>query len=439
MSGRLRNSLTAIVAGFLAAVCVNAQDGTYGGYTPYSVYGIGEIHNYGSAFNKSMGGVGIATRNRRFVNYMNPASLTARDSLSFMADFGLYGKTAIFNQNGERSINNIMNLEDFVISFPLFRHTAMMVGIAPYSDTGYNFTYIEQDPDRIGRTGTQGYSATGNGSIYQAFAGGAITLWDRLSLGAQYILYFGKIEKNVNLAFGKDSYRNIVSGHKLQLNASTAKFGLQYDQPLGGMTKMTIGGTYKLKAGMHGYTNDYSYATISSLTDTLKNNTVHLTGKENLKFSDELGVGISLKGGERWSAEVDYIRSDWRNLGYDETSGFSNSSAYVFSSSVAQSFRAGFEFTPNRSDIRYFYKRITYRGGLYYDQSYYRLDGNPIDSYGITLGATIPVNAGYNGITVGLEFGKKGTIKNGLVRENYFGFNIGFNIFDIWFQKSMYD
>ncbi|MBQ2526275.1 MAG: hypothetical protein II542_05465, partial [Bacteroidales bacterium] len=112
---------------------------------------------------------------------------------------------------------------------------------------------------------------------------------------------------------------------------------------------------------------------------------------------------------------------------------------YVFSSSVAQSFRAGFEFTPNRSDIRYFYKRITYRGGLYYDQSYYRLDGNPIDSYGITLGATIPVNAGYNGITVGLEFGKKGTIKNGLVRENYFGFNIGFNIFDIWFQKSMYD
>ena len=250
MSGRLRNSLTAIVAGFLAAVCVNAQDGTYGGYTPYSVYGIGEIHNYGSAFNKSMGGVGIATRNRRFVNYMNPASLTARDSLSFMADFGLYGKTAIFNQNGERSINNIMNLEDFVISFPLFRHTAMMVGIAPYSDTGYNFTYIEQDPDLIGRTGTQGYSATGNGSIYQAFAGGAITLWDRLSLGAQYILYFGKIEKNVNLAFGKDSYRNIVSGHKLQLNASTAKFGLQYDQPLGGMTKMTIGGTYKLKAGI---------------------------------------------------------------------------------------------------------------------------------------------------------------------------------------------
>lgn len=439
MSGRLRNSLTAIVAGFLAAVCVNAQDGTYGGYTPYSVYGIGEIHNFGSAFNKSMGGVGIATRNRRFVNYMNPASVTARDSLSFMADFGLYGKASIFRQNGDKTGNNITNLEDFVISFPLFRHTAMMVGITPYSDTGYNFTYIEEDPDLIGRTGTQGYSATGSGSIYQAFAGGAVTLWDRLSIGAQYILYFGKIDKTVNLAFGKDSYRSIVSGHKLQLNSSTAKFGVQYDQPLGGRMRMTIGGTYKLKSGMYGYTNDYSYATISSLTDTLKNNTVHLTGKEKLKFSDELGAGISLRGGERWSVEVDYLRSDWRNLGLDETSGFSNTSSHEFTSSVSQSFRAGFEFTPNRSDIRYYYKRITYRGGLYYDQSYYRLDGNPIDSYGITIGATIPVNAGYNGITVGLDFGKKGTIKNGFVRENYFGFNIGFNIFDIWFQKSMYD
>lgn len=439
MSGRFINRLTAVVAGLLVAISANAQDGTYSGYTPYSVYGIGEIHNYGSAFNKSMGGVGIATRNRRFVNYMNPASLTARDSLSFMADFGLYGKSNIFSQNGEKSANNITNLEDFVISFPLFRHTAMMVGITPYSDVGYNFTYIEEDPDLVGRTGTQGYSASGNGSIYQAFTGGAVTLWDRLSLGAQYILYFGKIEKTVNLAFGNDSYRSIVSGHNLQLNGHAAKFGLQYDQPLGGRTKMTLGGTYKLKSGMHGYTNDYSYATISSLTDTIKNNTVHLTGKEQLKFSDELGVGLALKGGEKWAVEVDYLRSDWRNLGFDETSGFSNSSSHVFSSSVAQSFRAGFEYTPNRSDIRYYYKRITYRGGLYYDQSYYRLDGLPIDSYGITIGATIPVYAGYNGITVGLEFGKKGTVKNGFVRENYFGFNLGFNIFDIWFQKSMYD
>ena len=58
-----------------------AQDGTYGAYSPYSIYGIGDISKEGTAYNKSMGGVGIATRNNRYINYLNPAAVTARDSL----------------------------------------------------------------------------------------------------------------------------------------------------------------------------------------------------------------------------------------------------------------------------------------------------------------------------------------------------------------------
>ena len=32
-----------------------AQDGTYGAYSPYSIYGIGDISKEGTAYNKSMG------------------------------------------------------------------------------------------------------------------------------------------------------------------------------------------------------------------------------------------------------------------------------------------------------------------------------------------------------------------------------------------------
>ena len=38
----------------IISVCVSAQDGTYGAYSPYSIYGIGDISQEGSAFNKSM-------------------------------------------------------------------------------------------------------------------------------------------------------------------------------------------------------------------------------------------------------------------------------------------------------------------------------------------------------------------------------------------------
>ena len=68
-------------------------DGTYSGFSPYSVFGVGQLHQPGTAWNRSMGGVGIAARNNRYINILNPASMTARDSLSFMADFGLCGST----------------------------------------------------------------------------------------------------------------------------------------------------------------------------------------------------------------------------------------------------------------------------------------------------------------------------------------------------------
>ena len=106
--------------------------------------------------------------------------------------------------------------------------------------------------------------------------------------------------------------------------------------------------------------------------------------------------------------------------------------------STAQSFRLGAEWTPNRNDIRYYLKRCTYRVGAYYDQSYYTVDGQHIDAVGITLGMTAPVFRYYNGLSLGLDFGRRG-LAPGQVKEYFVGINVGFNLFDIWFQKPMYD
>ena len=161
-------------------VSMYAQDGAYGAYTPYSIFGIGELRREGTAFNSSMGGVGIATRNKRFINYLNPASITARDSLSFMADIGLSQKNTILRQGNMKSGNNTFNMYDFIISFPVYRSSAFMVGITPFSDLGYGFSTKVTDPQVIGNTNLISYSASGNGSVYQLFAGGAATFWNRV-------------------------------------------------------------------------------------------------------------------------------------------------------------------------------------------------------------------------------------------------------------------
>ena len=418
-------------------VCVYAQDGTYGAYSPYSIYGIGDLSKEGTAYNKSMGGVGIANRNNRFINIQNPAAVTARDSLAFMADFGLVQNNTVYRQGDLKSAHNTFNIYDFVMTFPIYKSSAFKVGITPYSDMGYDFSSIETNPEIIGKTGNITYDSNGSGSVYQAFLGAGVTFWKRLSVGADVIYYFGNLDKITNMDYSDASYRSLNSGSDLTVRGVTGKFGLQYEQKLGGNVSMVIGATYKMGTKMSGYSTNYRFANQSSVSDTLKYS-VDTLSKTGVRFADEIGIGIAVKGGDKWSAEFDYIRSDWRGTGIDKAPGFAVSGQSVFTSTVSQSFRAGFEIVPNRNDIRYYFKTCSYRMGFYYDQAYYKMDGNNVNSMGITLGMTLPVFKLYNGISLGVDIGQRASTRNNMIRERYATFNIGFNIHDIWFRKVQY-
>ena len=423
---------------FVISVCAFAQDGTYGAYSPYSVFGIGDLSKQGTAFNKSMGGVGVATRNNRFINYMNPAAVTARDSLSFMADFGLSQKNTVYRQGDIRSANNTFNIYDFIMSFPIWKSSAFMVGITPFSDVGYDFSHIEKDQSIIGQTNNITYDSYGNGSVYQIFLGAGATFWKSLSVGAEMIYYFGNIDKITNMNYSDASYRSINSGSELSVRGLTGKFGLQYEQKLGGDISMVVGATYRLSTNMKGYAVNYRYANQSSVSDTLRYS-VDTLAKEKIRIGDEFGLGISVRGGDKWSAEFNYVRSDWRKTGIDNAPGFEVKGDMDFSAAVSQSFRAGFEIVPNRNDIRYYMRKCAYRAGVYYDQEYYRVNGLGINTLGVTLGVTLPVFKWYNGLTLGVDFGQRSMNRNKLIREQFVMFNIGFNIHDIWFRKPMYD
>ena len=422
----------------IISVCVSAQDGTYGAYSPYSIFGIGDISKEGTAYNKSMGGTGIANRNRRFINYMNPAAVTARDSLSFMADFGLTESNSVFRQGDIKSAHNTFNIYDFVMTFPIYKSSAFMVGITPFSDMGYDFSSIEKDPEIIGNTGNITYDSYGTGSVYQVFAGAGVTFWKRLSLGAEMIYYFGNLDKVTNMDYSNSSYRSVNSGSELMVRGLTGKFGLQYEQKIAGDVSVVVGATYRMGTNMKGYSTNYRYANQSSVTDTLKYS-VDTLARSGMRFGDEIGVGIALKGGEKWHVEFDYLRSGWGKSGMDTAPGFSAIGDSKFTATTSQSFRLGFEIVPNRNDIRYYMRRCAYRAGVYYDQAYYKLDGNNVNSMGITFGITLPVFRWYNGLTLGVDLGQKASTRHDMIRERYARIVVGFNIHDIWFQKPRYN
>lgn len=417
----------------VASVQAFADGGVNTGYSPYSKFAIGRLGQRGTAYTQAMGGAGVANRNNRYINTLNPAAVTARDTLAFMADFSLVQNNSYYRQGDMKSVDNTFNINSFAMSFPIWKSSAFMVGINPFSGLGYNFTEKVGDRQLIGEVGNITDYRTGTGTVYEVFLGAGVTFWKRLSIGAQFNFYFGNMEKSNSRNFSSESMASIYDISDMSINGFNGKFGLQYEQPIG-KDKLTVGATYKLATKLRGNAQNVSYTSQSSVIDTLSG--LKVINLANVSIPDEISVGLAYNHSNKLHVEFDYTRSDWRRSGMDKEYGFKSDG---FTTSVAQSFNLGFEYTPDRNDIRYYMRRVTYRAGAYYSEDYYRFAGNKVSAAALTLGLTLPVFRWSNGISLGVELGQRGNIRNNMVRERFANFTIGLNIYDIWFVKPRYE
>lgn len=401
-----------------------------GTYTPYSLFGIGDIEKQGTAFNKGMGGIGVGVRDNRFINYSNPASITERDTLSFMLDFGLNQKN-FYNTDGDvESAYNTANMQNIIFTAPLYKKSALMVGITPYSSVGYKFQSVETDPNLVSKYGNIVYQKYGTGSISQLFAGAAMNLSKNFSVGAEFIYYFGALNRYSNVLFPSDaSVRDINTGWDYDISAISARVGAQYFANIAKNTVLTIGATYRFESNMDGDFTRYACTTSSSQIDTV---TISTTPGYEVQIPTEFSAGFSIKKRDKWMFGFDYVRQDWSKSFFGETPGVD------FKPSVSSSMRAGFEYIPNRYDIRYYMKRVTYRIGAYYDKTYVNINGNQVNAAGITLGMSMPIFRWYNAVTWSVDLGQRGSLENDMVRERYIQFNLNFNLHDMWFIKKRY-
>ncbi|MBR2438350.1 MAG: hypothetical protein IKB26_04900, partial [Bacteroidales bacterium] len=122
---------SSLIALFLVILGVQANAQTtdaLGTYTPYSLFGLGDIDKQGTSFNRGMGGIGIGVRDNRHINYLNPASITERDTLSFMLDFGINQKNFYNTDGNVESGYNTANMQDLIFTVPIYRKSAFIVG-----------------------------------------------------------------------------------------------------------------------------------------------------------------------------------------------------------------------------------------------------------------------------------------------------------------------
>ena len=88
-------------------------------YSPYSMYGMGELAVKGNTIQRALGGVGVAMWSNTMANALNPAAFAITPQQAFLFNFGLEGghfrnkqtKYGATNRTVETAYNSI-NIHD---------------------------------------------------------------------------------------------------------------------------------------------------------------------------------------------------------------------------------------------------------------------------------------------------------------------------------------
>ncbi|MEA1898864.1 MAG: hypothetical protein U9N53_14490, partial [Bacteroidota bacterium] len=279
--------------------------------SPYSSFGLGDLTFTGFTRNQAMGGISMGIRNADYIDYSNPASYSARDSLSMLFEFGVSLQASQVATEDKSDIPWDMNFSHLAFSFPVHRKIAVGAGLVPFSLISYNFidNIRDGDDDYDPDFGELDYIFRGEGGMSQIFLGASYMVARNLSIGVNTNFIFGNMLSLQTISFLEETNsfnpkiqeEDLISGFNFNL-------GLQYHTDLGNDWRIVAGGKYTKQSKINVRTeflktNVLLLTGSSAVIDTLESRT---SSKTKETFPSNYGIGFSVSKGEKFLIGMDY-------------------------------------------------------------------------------------------------------------------------------------
>ena len=388
--------------------------------SPYTIFGIGDIQYTSSLKTDAMNIQGISLYGD-YVNNLNPAANSKLSYTMISASFKYSFLKS--SDNIKSSTSSYGNVYGMNVGIP-FNHDngwVLNLGFNPLSQINYN---IQNDVTLNGVNVSQIYA--GNGGISRVNMGMTYKLFHNISIGGEYDYAFGNIKRLSYLQFNDPIYQNSFTRTENNLSGSYFKGGLIFDigkiLNLKSIENLTLGAIYQSSLTLES-SEDVIYGT------SLGQDSATLA-RDNLRIPQAFGFGITNQFGSRFIASGDFFYQQW--------SQFTEGSAVV--NDMKNSYRVGLGFIilpPEKRD-KSFLEGIEYRFGFEYDNSYFLINNEQINRFGIGLGFGIPINK-YNSIDIGINYYLRGKTDNGFIKDNLIKITAGINIGELWFLKPKED
>ena len=418
--------LPLIAAGFL----MNAQ--TIGN-SPYAAFGIGDVKYDNTTEISAMGGISTAyiwDFNNNF-NFNNPAA-NKNLELTTVKIEGTHESNFFKSNFDNLSVTKQSTyLSNISIAFPLSPKVKFGLGYQPYSSKKYSVA----SQQNLGESVIKANIFRGEGTLSTVQAAVSYQISPEFGLGLRSNFYFGNLYDINELTY---SNAELINGYETKNKIKTFNFtlGTAYQKKLENDRKLTLGATYTFGNTGEMETSYLNTTYFYSGIDEKSN--VSIIDQQNSKDSNLIPMEFSLGAGygkdAKWflGTQLDYKKGETiQFLGQP----FINKDSYKIA--------AGGWYLPNYNNFRNYFSRVTYRYGAYYEKGNLSFNGTDINQFAITGGLTLPFEnksgSRMSGIDLGLELGKRGTIDNNMIRQNFVNLKIAINFADKWFRKTLYD
>lgn len=426
-------------------------------YSPYTMFGIGELQTIGTAQMRAMGGVGVAWRSTQMPSMINPAGYSATLQNSFLFNVGVegnflqnaqkqYGASGDFTRMAKNGKNSV-NIHEIAIQFPLVKGLGMGLSLMPYSSVGYKMSFLDQRDEIAGNVGAAAYTYSGDGDVTEVKLGIGWEPFKNFSFGVAAKYYWGKISHNyvsevANNIVGSSSFLSVIGEDEYAISNFKFQVGLQWNAIANDKRMLTFGATYDYGGGLRPKVTKSLVLNNSYETDVVRE-----TGISQMQLPHSVKAGVMYHD-PKFMAAVEYEFQAWGsgNSGRFEEKVNNNMTVKYVDTHTA---KVGFSYTPSRFDVRNYLKRVSYRVGLRYSNYYQTYNDRAIPQYAVTAGFGFPLKfMGTSSIDVSLEYGLRGSHalmnsapKIGMIRQDYFKVGLGFSLFgeDYWFVRPKYD
>lgn len=407
--------------------------------SPYSYFGIGDEFSINTVEQSSMGGIGVAFSHYKYLNFTNPAAYGNLKYTTYA--FGLLSNDLTIKTNDVKQTSNSTSLSYVALAFPIGKKAGFSFGMQPISTVGYSLTNTTFDDDGV--TPIEISLFEGNGGVNRFYGSFGINVYKGLSVGIEADYSFGSLENGItNQIDGVD----LLTKHKefTKLRGGSIKLGAQYEHKLKNNLIVNAGATLKLGNNLNatGESLTYTLTGTGLVRDTLVDQNgdklINIDGKFKFPVKSTLGIGVGEF--DKWYAGLEY-----ENQNAISTSDLATITSGAFRYGNANRISFGGFYLPNINSISSYWKRITYRAGLRIENTGLLVNGSTtgsnftkINDFGISFGVGIPMKR-MSTVNMGFEFGKRGTIENNLIQENYFNFRLSLSLTDNWFIKRKID